>query len=241
MNDRILRWGGAERGLAYGPGEHLERFTGSSVQVYVDQDEAALLVDGNEVKAVLLSGEHLLQVLAADEDKGDLSSAERARRLGIEDHDLPLATRRVRWVRGSDRLLFLNVGELGVHGLDTSLRVGDTEGICVEGACRLAVSDPILLFSSFLRNSEDLPMVDFEIILSHIVKGSFEHAVRGLFATVDDLPADPRALGLHAARAMQTSLGAAGLRVEEIELTRLERPVHETPATEPLATPSLQR
>jgi hypothetical protein len=29
--------------------------------------------------------------------------------------------------------------------------------------------------------------------------------------------------------------------VEEIELTRLERPVHETPATEPLATPSLQR
>jgi hypothetical protein len=102
------------------------------------------------------------------------------------------------------------------------------------------VSDPLLLFSSFLRNSEDLPMVDFEIILSHIVKGSFEHAVQGQFATVDDLPADPRALGLHAARAMQTSLGTAGLRVEEIELTRLERPVRETAATEPLATPTLQ-
>ena len=228
--DSCLRWGGAERGETFSRTLELQTWAGERVDVVVDRDEAALVLEGDAVVAVLMSGQHAVQVLRNGEDRGDVSRRELAGRMRVDLEDVPSLQRRLRWLKASQRLVFVTTGPLGVLsiGEDETIPFHDSErgevALELEGAVRLAVWDPVRFYDSFLRKCEDLRDDDFARIVGTLVEAGLGRAFEETFGAVDRIDPDLDILGDLGRRVLDGHLGGLGLAVAELEITRLRWP-----------------
>lgn len=247
MSSRI-EWDG--RAIC-GPSIPLEDFAGARVDVTVDADSTALLVDDDAVRGVLMTGVHAVHVLEPDEDPGDVDARTFARRMQTDLEDLSWLRPRTRNVAPGARLRFVAAGtpvfvECGDRGpvIFEDPQRGPV-GVVIEAVARLGVSDPVAFHEAFLRTTEELRSSDFEAIVGSLIEAGVARVLEAQVQSSGRAEPDPRTLAQQVVANQAAAMASIGLDLEALEITRLEFPTGPVtrPSTEPasLATPRDRR
>jgi membrane protease subunit (stomatin/prohibitin family) len=222
-----LLWAGHQDGLAFSGPLSLAAHGGLRLEVLVDEDQVALIVEEGEVVATLSPGRHLALVRDYCEEPEDLSLQEIARRLGMEASDAAAEMDRIRHLGPSQNIVFINVGALETLPWGEEAQtpfMDEVHGrieLHVEGLCALHVSDPVAFHDSFLRHAEDFDPQNFPMLASALVHGSFIRCLHRLPARAEELPPEPREFAMSVRPILAEALGTVGLAIDDLEITHL--------------------
>lgn len=242
---RCIQWHEPNDGEAHGALQTLARSAGQRIDIVVGPEQAALILDEQAVSAVLLEGNHLACVLHPGEEPGDLGDNDYAERLGIDRADIAATRRRLRVLQSGNEVLHLTLAPLVAFdfGTDGALAFDDAEHgpleIEIEGAFRLKVADPVRFYESFLRNTEDLPLMEFEKICGNLVRGGIAHVLDVEYERIDGIERDHDLLAGLLSDRLAPSLLRVGLALDQLEVTRLQTPVGLVQAEVPQESRSL--